>query len=154
MGRCCRRGAIPAWGFVFRVVVSAHDHLFPPPPVSIRLIGSPRIAATILAFLAIVGLASFPSWHDEEAGDDDPEGSVREPAPYPSRMVSLVVFASLIIVGLLQLVCSLWQHVASTAASSVGGVLQDDAVQFHIGRAQILDHPNQVYIEQSPPPLV
>ncbi len=103
-----------------------------------------RIAATALAFLAIVGLSTFARWQSNKKNEpsDDPENqdpsSLVMMKPFPSRTVSLLVFAALMISGLMQLVCSLWQHVATVAASSVGNNVTNSAVQFKIGSASIV----------------
>jgi hypothetical protein len=99
-----------------------------------------------LAFLAILGLSTFPNGHEEEILDisDDLENSasLEEVTPgtsklFPSRPIALSVLGALTISGLVQLTCSLWQHVATVTASSVGGSLTNSTIDFKVGSASI-----------------
>jgi len=58
---------------------------------------------------------------------------VREVKPFPRRGLSMLIYAALIISGLIQLICSLWQHVATTAAASFAGILSGEGLEAHIG---------------------
>jgi hypothetical protein len=87
----------------------------------------------ILASFATLGLFTTPGWHEEE----DENGSIREVKPFPKRGVMVLSFATMLISGLLQLVGSLWQHVAATAAKSLIGSFESQGVSSHIGQASM-----------------
>lgn len=92
-----------------------------------------RISVIVLAFIAVLGLASFPEWHDETSE----AGSLREVRNFPSRGISNLAFGALVIAGLLQVICSVWQHVAAAASTSLGKAFNDQGAGFHVGKAAI-----------------
>ncbi|PMD51401.1 uncharacterized protein K444DRAFT_601714 [Hyaloscypha bicolor E] len=82
-----------------------------------------------LVFISILLLSTFPRWHEEE----DAEGSEREVKPFPSRPVSYIVFALLILASLLIFVSVFWQHIASSAAVTMGQSLSYGTVKGKVG---------------------
>ncbi|KAH7353489.1 Ca2+ regulator and membrane fusion protein Fig1-domain-containing protein [Plectosphaerella cucumerina] len=83
------------------------------------------------AFFAILLLSTFPGWHKEEGSD----GSDREVKPFPSRAVSIVSLAVLIVASVLSLLSSFWQHLSSAAASTMSSVFTYGNVVGSIGPA-------------------
>ncbi|PMD33870.1 hypothetical protein L207DRAFT_517892 [Hyaloscypha variabilis F] len=82
-----------------------------------------------LVFIAILLLATFPGWHEEE----DSEGSEREVKPFPSRPVSYLVMALLTLASLLIFVSVFWQHISSSAAVTMGQSLSYGTVRGKVG---------------------
>jgi len=74
-------------------------------------------------------LSTFPGWHTE----DDGSGSEREVKPFPSRTVSYIVLTLLALASLLIFVSVFWQHIASSAAVTMGQSLSYGAVKGKVG---------------------
>jgi hypothetical protein len=88
-----------------------------------------RFTTVPLVFISILLLSTFPSWHEEE----DAEGSEREVKPFPSRPVSYVILALLTLSSLLIFVSVFWQHIASSAAVTMGQSLSYGTVKGRVG---------------------
>lgn len=93
------------------------------------LILKPRFAAIPLAFISILLLGTFPGWHTEEDG----EGSEREVKPFPSRPVSQLALAIIVVASLFAFISILWQHIATSAAASMIRSLSYGTVKGQVG---------------------
>lgn len=83
--------------------------------------------------MAICLLATFPGWHVET----DEAGSERDVKPFPSRPVSQVAMAALILATLLALVSMMWQHTASVAAATMAEDMAYGTVKAEVGPAAV-----------------
>lgn len=92
------------------------------------------IIATIFAFLCVLLLATFPSWHEEE----DSEGSERVVRAIPSRAVSQVALAIIFVASIFILVSVLWQHTASVAASVIAQDFGNGSVKSGVGTSAMV----------------
>lgn len=90
-----------------------------------------RFISVAFAFFAILLLATFPGWYK----DEDSEGSGREVKRFPSRAVSMVSLAILVVASVLSLLSSFWQHLSSAAASTMTSVFTYGNVVGSIGPA-------------------
>jgi Ca2+ regulator and membrane fusion protein Fig1 len=93
------------------------------------LIFLPRFATLPLVFIAILLLSTFPYWHEIE----DDNGSGRVVKPFPSRPVSYIVLVLLTLSSLLIFVSVFWQHIASSAAMTMGQSLSYGTVKGKVG---------------------
>jgi hypothetical protein len=75
-----------------------------------------RILSVVLTSVTIAGLATFPGWHEET---DRETGSIVDVKPFPSRKVSGMCAACMILSTLFSLTAATWQHVAATSSASV-----------------------------------
>ncbi|KAE9366833.1 hypothetical protein N431DRAFT_548554 [Stipitochalara longipes BDJ] len=87
------------------------------------------ISTVPLVFIAILLLMTFPGWHEEEGSD----GSERDVKPFPSQPVSYLVLALLTLASLLIFVSVFWQHIASSAAVTMGQSLSYGTVKGKVG---------------------
>lgn len=90
-----------------------------------------RFVGVAFAFCAILLLATFPNWHEDESS----EGSEREVKSFPSRAVSMISLAILVVASVLSLLSSFWQHLSSAAASTMASVFSYGNVVGRIGPA-------------------
>jgi len=84
-----------------------------------------------LALITLLLLATFPGWHE----DEDSEGSEREVQPFPSRPVSYACLACTAITSIFMFVSVFWQHIGSSASTTMIEALSYGAVKGHVGTA-------------------
>jgi len=87
------------------------------------------IAAVVLAFAAVLLLGTFPGWHK----DVDAEGDEHEIKPFPSRLVTSVALACLILSFIFALISTLWQHIAAVAVATSLSTFIGGAITSHVG---------------------
>ena len=87
-----------------------------------------------LAFLALLGLSTFPGWHEER---DERTGSDVDVRPFPSRPVSQVALAASFVAAAQLLIASLWQHVGSVGAAAMAESANYGNIRTDIGVSAI-----------------
>jgi hypothetical protein len=90
---------------------------------------TPSFVAIIFTFFAMILLATFPGWYEEE----DSEGSEREVKPFPSRTVSQIALALYSFAFLFSFITVLWQHIGSAAAHTLAKTLTYDSIDVSVG---------------------
>ncbi|KAK8004981.1 hypothetical protein PG990_011018 [Apiospora arundinis] len=96
-------------------------------PLLTVLIGN-RTMAVVSLFIAMLLLATFPGWHE----DDDSDASAREIKPFPSRPVSKVALALLFVASLLGFATVFWQHIGSA-----GSAVIIENMSYHLATAHV-----------------
>lgn len=93
-----------------------------------------RLASIILPTAAILLLSTFPGWHSEYSET----GSEAEAKPFPSRLVSHLVAACLVVSTIFSGISVLWQHIAAVAVATSTTTLIGGAVKSHVGTASMV----------------
>ena len=93
------------------------------------------IMAIVLTFIAMVLLATFPSWHQER---DERTGSDVDVKPYPARLVVAYTTSGSIVAAILLLISSLWQHIGSVGAAAMAKTANSGNVATSIGTNAII----------------
>jgi hypothetical protein len=84
--------------------------------------------------LAILLLATFPGWHEEE----DAAGEEKEVKPFPSRPISYLALSVLLAASLFSVISIFVQHVASATGSTMVEALSYGTAKAKVGAAAMI----------------
>jgi hypothetical protein len=93
------------------------------------------IMAIVIAFMAILLLATFPGWHQER---DERTGSDVDVKPFPSRFALHYVTTGTFVCATLLLISSLWQHIGSVGAAAMAKTANSGNVATSIGTNAVI----------------
>lgn len=112
-------------------MASCKSNLNHPAPYISKSITRHSFTGVALTSIAILLLATFPGWHEEE----DDEGSEREVKPFPSRPISYAALGIISISSIFMFVSVFWQHIGSSAGATMAEALSYGTVNGHVGPA-------------------